>query len=34
MLLDIMRAQMWNFFAFVILSSTAVSLYAVGARQK
>jgi hypothetical protein len=28
MLLDIMRAQMWNFFAFVILSSTAVSLYA------
>jgi len=31
MLLDIMCAQMWNFFAFVILSllsSTAVSLYA------
>jgi Domain of Unknown Function (DUF1080) len=28
MLLDIMRTQMWKFFAFVILVSTAVSLYA------
>ena len=28
MLLDIMRAQMWNVFVFVILVSTAVSLHA------